>query len=223
MWKYNIILHLVFHSSSDLERFLRVALCFSSNLFFSSLARSTVFKTKLFNLWMFQCSSFVILLRILSKTYHKYINSNGTSSTWKHKPMSPFSIACMSGLSLLSVFGMTSSISLSSSLSCIANVVKLYIFLNTNKTKIKKIRKLRFQRMQTTAFVAYFDNYKNDFQSSRGYVKEKEKKVEVMLMHLQWANFCSIQFYKINKMLHFKFIELKKFFFSINALALFEL
>lgn len=32
--------HLVFHSSVDLLRFFRAALCFSSSLFFSALARS---------------------------------------------------------------------------------------------------------------------------------------------------------------------------------------
>lgn len=33
------------------------------------------------------------------------------------------------------------------------------------------MRKFRFQRMlKSTAFVAYFDYYKNDFQSSRGFL-----------------------------------------------------
>lgn len=40
--------YLVFHSSSDFDRLFRAALCFSSSLFFSSLAKSDITKNSSF-------------------------------------------------------------------------------------------------------------------------------------------------------------------------------
>jgi len=68
--------------------------------------------------------------------------------------MSPFSIARMSGLSLQSVWGMTPSISLRSSFSCIAKDVKLYICyfkrmtLCVKKSIILRLVKTRLCRNQ---------------------------------------------------------------------------
>lgn len=102
--------HLVFHSSSHLERSLRVALCFSSSLFFSSLATSVGTQT----LWSFRCQP-------EGSWFFRFPPAAGAL------PMSPFSMARMSGLSLQSVRGSEASISVCSSLSCIAKEVKLYI------------------------------------------------------------------------------------------------
>lgn len=58
--------HLVFHSSSDLDRFLRAALCFSSSLFFSSLARS---------IWIITAQSFRLQWELFNFQF-QYVTKN---------------------------------------------------------------------------------------------------------------------------------------------------
>lgn len=104
--------HLVVHSSSSSERSLRAALCFSSKRSFSLLAASIKYKKQLIK---------------QAEGWKRF------SLSRLFLPMSPFSIALMSGLSLQSVGGRNLSMPGSSSFSVIAKLVKLYIYPGSKK------------------------------------------------------------------------------------------
>lgn len=96
---------LVFHSSVDLERFLRAMRCFSSSLFFSAPAKSIKMD-----------------MHAESKKKKPESQQNLKLKSESNIPISPFSSARMSGLRRLSVGGITPSMLFSSSFNCIANV-----------------------------------------------------------------------------------------------------
>lgn len=111
--------HLVVHSSSSLERSLREALCFSSNRSFSVLAASI--KT-----FKYEREAVVSPMKLL--WMHSWQNSDNLYVYVRRLlPMSPFSIALMSGLSRQSVGARSLSMPGSSSFSVMAKLVKLYI------------------------------------------------------------------------------------------------
>lgn len=131
-WKYTLKsykfvinnTHLVVHSSSSLERSLREALCFSSNRSFSLLAVSikTIQKYE----WRAITDSYegpvnAVMCQSMYKSENLYVY------IWLVLPMSPFSMALMSGLSRQSVGASSLSMPGSSSFSVMAKQVKLYI------------------------------------------------------------------------------------------------
>lgn len=141
--------HLVDQSSSSLERSLRAALCFSSNRSFSVLAVSVKsqkydWRSHLRNIrgswwWSLVCFSFILHV---CKSFNVRLVL----------PVSPFSMALMSGLSRQSVGGSSLSMPGSSSFSVMAKLVKLYIYTGGNITRVTLKINISLQRLNKSYY-----------------------------------------------------------------------